>query len=112
MTILKEIRNYVTDHGKEPFEEWLCDIKDKIVRARIRHRLDRLMVGYYGDYKYIGGGICELRLKFGPGYRIYFCEEGQATIVLLCGGDKSTQIVDILRAQRYANELQKKVSNE
>jgi putative addiction module killer protein len=105
MSTEKELRNYVTLNGKEPFEEWLKNIKDKMIRARIRRRLDRLSLGYYGDTKALGDGICELRLSFGAGYRIYFAEIEGCIILLLCGGDKSSQAKDIARAKQYWKAL-------
>jgi putative addiction module killer protein len=105
MIIEKTLLNYIAPNGKEPFEEWLKKIKDKVIRARIRRRLDKLSLGHYGDVKAIEGGIFELRLSFGAGYRIYFAEVEKIIIVLLCGGDKSTQVRDIKRAKEYWQEL-------
>ena len=74
------------------------------VRALVASRLDRLAYGHPGDAKPIGGGVSELRIHLGPGYRIYFCRRGNSVIVLLCGGDKSSQIKDIKAAKRLAKE--------
>ena len=108
MIIEKTLLNYIASNGKEPFEEWLTNIKDKVIRARIRTRLDKLSLGHYGDVKAIEGGVFELRFSFGAGYRIYFGEVDKLIIVLLCGGDKSTQIKDIKRAKGYWQELIKR----
>ena len=108
----KELRNYATPNGKEPFTEWLASIKDNVMRARIKRRLDRLELGYYGDVKCVGEGIFELRLQFGPGYRIYFAEFETITVILLSGGDKSTQHKDIKRAKEYWQELLNRCGNE
>jgi len=92
---------YVTPDGETPFTEWLEALRDIKARAKTRVRLDRLRLGNLGDCKPLGEGISELRIDFGPGYRVYFGQAGSRTIVLLCGGDKSTQKTDIKKAQRY-----------
>jgi putative addiction module killer protein len=99
------LRNYISPSGKVPFVEWINSIKDPVMRHRIRRRLDRLELGHYGEYKILGDGVNELKLAFGPGYRIYFAEEGDIIIVLLAGGDKSTQSKDIKMAKKYWQEL-------
>lgn len=108
----KELRSYITPNGKEPFEDWLLGLKDKITRARIRRRLDRLSEGHYGDVSSVGESVYELRFKFGPGYRIYFGEKEQTIIILLCGGDKSSQINDIKKAKEYWHDLDTRINNE
>jgi len=99
------LRNYKTQSGKVPFSDWLEDLKDPMVRHRIRRRLDRVELGNFGDYKVLDEGVCELRLDFGSGFRIYFAEEGDIIVILLCGGDKSTQDKDIKTAKKYWKEL-------
>ncbi len=99
------LRNYRTPAGKLPFVEWLKNIKDPTTRHRIRRRLDKLELGHYGDYRPLGDGICELKLDFGPGYRIYFAEKDDVIVILLCGGDKSSQEKDIKTAKMYWLEL-------
>jgi putative addiction module killer protein len=89
----------------ETFRKWRTQIKDERARALVASRLDRL--AYYehaGDSASVGQGISELRIHFGSGYRIYFQRRGKKVIVLLCGGDKSTQAKDIKTAKRLANE--------
>lgn len=88
-------------NGKKPIDEWMDSLKDKITIARISERIGRLMVGYYGDYKKIDSQISELRLNFGAGYRIYFSEINKIIVLLICGGDKSTQNKDIKKAKKY-----------
>jgi putative addiction module killer protein len=88
----------------EIFRKWRMRLKDERVRALIASRLDRLAYGNAGDAKLVGRGICELRIDYGPGYRIYFQKRGDTIVVLLCGGDKSTQAKDIKRAKRLAAE--------
>ena len=87
------------------FAKWLDRLKDQRGRLRILARLDRLTVGNIGDVKPVGSGVSELRIAHGPGYRIYFVQRGTVLIILLCGGDKSTQSRDIARAKRMAEEL-------
>src|ERR1700730_15531705 len=95
-----EVRRYQRADGKTPLTEWLDGLRDGQTRARIVARLDRLKVGLLGDWKNVGG-ICELRIDHGPGYRVYYGQEGKTLILLLCGGDKSTQAKDIERAYGY-----------
>lgn len=97
---MKEIRKFRLGNGKEPVEIWL-DSLDKINKIRITKRIDYLQEGYYGDFKIIDKDIKELRFKFGSGYRIYFYETNDIIILLLCGGDKSTQSKDIQKAKEY-----------
>jgi putative addiction module killer protein len=95
----REIRNYLTVDGKNIFDEWLDSLRDRRAKAKIRARLDRVEDGNLGDCKSVGEGIFEFRIDYGPGYRIYFGQEGITIIILLCGGDKSTQKQDIDKAQ-------------
>ena len=88
-------------NGKRPLDDWMESLKDKKTIARISERIGRLMTGYYGDFKRIDNELSELRLKFGAGYRIYFSERNNVIILLLCGGDKSTQSKDIKKAKEY-----------
>lgn len=87
------------------FEAWLSALRDRPARARINIRIDRLGLGNPGDVKPVGGGVSELRIDHGPGYRVYFARRGTALIVLLAGGDKSTQDRDIRTAQGLASKL-------
>ena len=91
MVKAKQLRYYIAANGKSPFAEWLSKFKDHVTRSRIERRLERIGFGNYGDCEPVGSGIYELRLDFGPGYRIYFAEQDNAIVLLLCGGDKSTQ---------------------
>ncbi len=101
LTLIKEIELYTTKMGEQPFGVWLDALKDKMGRYRIKERLDRIALGNMGDCKYLSDGVSELRLDFGPGYRIYFGEEGTKILILLCGGNKSTQKKDIKKAITY-----------
>src|ERR1019366_10808356 len=88
----------------ETFRRWRNRLKDERARVLIASRLDRLAYGNAGDVKPVGLGISELRIDYGPGYRIYFKKLGKTIIILLCGGDKSTQAKDIQTAKRLAAE--------
>lgn len=87
------------------FAEWLGKLRDREARARILVRVRRVSLGNIGDAKSVGGGVFELRLTYGPGYRVYFARKGDAVVILLCGGDKSTQARDIERARAMANDV-------
>ncbi|MFZ4657663.1 MAG: type II toxin-antitoxin system RelE/ParE family toxin [Caldilineaceae bacterium] len=97
---------YADAEGYEPFTDWLMALRDTQGRQRILVRIGRLEQGNYGDVAPVDEGVSELRLFFGPGYRIYFAEEGNTVIILLCGGDKSTQHRDIAQAKVYWKEFQ------
>lgn len=97
----KQIEIYVTKDGRKPFLDWLESLNDREFRCRIKTRLDRVALGNLGDYKYLSDGIYELRTNFGPGYRIYYGTENDRMILLLEGGDKSTQKKDIKKAIAY-----------
>lgn len=102
-----EIRRYRTTASEEPFTEWLSELRDRQARARILARLERLEVGNFGDCKFLRDGVSELRVDWGPGYRVYFGRDGLSVVVLLCGGDKRKQSADIKTAvalwQEYGN---------
>ncbi|MCM8763629.1 MAG: type II toxin-antitoxin system RelE/ParE family toxin [Candidatus Omnitrophica bacterium] len=95
---------YQTLSGKRPFDEWYRKLKEQKVRLLIRKRVNRLAVGHIGDCKALKEGVFELRIDYGPGYRLYFAQEGQELILLLLGGDKSTQEQDICKAKEYYND--------
>jgi putative addiction module killer protein len=97
----KSILNYTTEDGKEPFREWLNSLRDKTTIARIRSRLERVEQGNLGDIKAVGSGVSEFRFTFGSGFRVYFGQDGDSLIILLVGGDKSSQDKDIGLAQVY-----------
>ncbi|MGK7932056.1 MAG: type II toxin-antitoxin system RelE/ParE family toxin [Microcystaceae cyanobacterium] len=95
---------YQDADGNEPFTHWLNSLRDVQGRKRISVRLRRLEQGNYGDCQPIGEGVLELRMFFGPGYRVYFGEVGDTIVLLLCGGDKSSQKKDIETAKVYWRE--------
>ena len=88
------------------FADWLMSLHDRQARARILKRLDRASRGNLGDVAPVGGGISEMRIFYGPGYRIYFVQRGASLVLLLCGGDKSTQSADIARAKALAEGIE------
>lgn len=103
---LRITQTYVTPAGKTPFEAWLLSLKDKRAVARILQRIDRIRLGNFGDCRSVGNGVYELRIHFGPGFRVYFGIVDDQLILLLCGGDKSSQQKDITTAQSYWKEYQ------
>jgi putative addiction module killer protein len=103
-----ELEYYVTNNGRKPFKEWLDNLKDISARAKIRVRLDRVRLGNIGNSRYVGKGVYELKVDYGPGYRIYYAHEGKRIILLLFGGDKSTQEEDIIQAKKFFNEYKQR----
>lgn len=103
-TTPKQVIVYAKENGKEPFTEWLYGLRDVMGRKRILARVSRLQQGNYGDCESVGDGVTELRLFFGAGYRVYFGEKDGQIVVLLCGGDKSTQSKDIEQAKAFWQE--------
>jgi putative addiction module killer protein len=99
-----EIQYYRDPNGRQPFIEWFESIRDKITKQRIDKRLAKLEDGNLGDCRSVGGGVFELRLHFGPGYRIYFRQIENTLVLLLCGGDKKSQQGDIEIAKTYWRE--------
>jgi len=97
----RQIQRYVTPDGRIPFEEWFNSLRNQKVQIKIDARLRRVTQGNLGDYRSIGEGVFELRIDYGPGYRIYFGQLGSTIVLLLCGGDKSTQGQDISIAKMY-----------
>jgi putative addiction module killer protein len=89
----------------ESFVRWLTGLRDRRARARVQVRIDRLALGNPGDVKPVGGGLSEMRIDCGPGYRVYFVERGTAVVILLAGGDKRTQERDIAAARELASNL-------
>lgn len=87
------------------FAKWLSGLRDRQGRAKILARIDRLEEGNPGKTRSVGAGVVEMKIDFGPGYRVYFVQRGDVVIVLLCGGDKSTQDKDIQRAKDLAGQL-------
>ncbi|MGB3976872.1 MAG: type II toxin-antitoxin system RelE/ParE family toxin [bacterium] len=101
---------YVTEDGVNPFREWLEDIDDVVFRARIRVRLNRLRLGNLGDSKSVGGGVFEIRMTMGSGFRIYFGKVQSDVVLLLCGGNKSSRHRDIKKAKEFLQDYKRRIS--
>jgi len=106
-----EIRRYVTAGGRDVIGEWLSNLNDARAQAKIAVRIDRLSLGNLGDRKSLREGVCELRIDWGPGYRIYYAMLERTCVVLLCGGDKRKQRSDIARAVEYLADYKTRMSN-
>jgi putative addiction module killer protein len=98
-----EISRYVTPEGRVPYDDWFYALRDNKIKNIINKRLNRVSLGNWGDYRSLGEGIFELRIDYGPGYRVYFGQVGATIVLLLIGGDKSTQEQDIRHAIKYWN---------
>jgi putative addiction module killer protein len=90
----------------EEFEAWFANLRDRAARARITARIRRLSLGNPGDVRPVGAGVSEMRIDYGPGFRVYFVGRGEALVILLCGGDKKTQERDIKAAVALAKETE------
>ena len=104
----REIQRYITSDGRVPVTEWLDSMRDLKARVRIELRIDRASQGNLGDYRSVGEGVFEFRIDYGPGYRVYFGQSGLSIILILCGGDKSTQNRDINKAKEYWADYEKR----
>ena len=102
------IRHYLTESGKDPFQQWLDELTDQKGRVVVQRRIDRIVNGNFGDHKFCRDGVWELRIDFGPGYRVYYGREGKTIILLLCGGSKRTQSAEINQAVRYWRDYNRK----
>ena len=100
----RELEIYRAPNGRAPYIEWFESIRDLKTITQIESRIDRIKDGNLGDYKPVGDSVFELRFRSGPGYRIYFGQVGNTIVLLLCGGDKSSQRRDIERAKAYWQE--------
>lgn len=99
-----ELRIYTDSEGRAPFERWLDELADRQARAKIRARLARVEAGNLGDCKPLRDGVQELRIDYGPGYRVYLSRQGAVLVLLLCGSDKSDQRREIANAIAYLND--------
>ena len=95
---------YERKSGKRPFWDWLTNLKDRKGKAVIQARLERIELRNFGNCRGVGGGVTELKIDFGAGYRVYFGKQGANVVLLLCGGDKSTQTADIATATKLWKE--------
>ena len=105
-----EIYRYQREDGREPFTEWLDRVPDKVAQARIRIRLRQVQAGNFGDSEPVGEGVMKLRVHVGAGYRVYCGRHGQSVVLLLCGGNKGSQVTDIKRAKELWSEWKRRQS--
>lgn len=103
-----EIRHYVSRAGKDVFDDWLSQLADARAQAKIAARINRLAAGNFGDCRPLRQGVSELRVDWGPGYRVYYAMLGRVCVLLLCGGDKRKQPSDIDRALQYHKDYKER----
>lgn len=103
----KTIKMYQRNDGEIPFTKWITALRDVRGRQKILARVDRARLGNFGDHRSVGDAVIELKVHFGPGYRVYLGQEGESIVILLLGGDKSTQDEDIKQAKVYWKDYQK-----
>ena len=107
-----EILHYLTTAGVDPFDEWFNALRDRQAQARVRARVDRVQRGLFGDCEPVGEGVSELRIDWGPGYRVYFGRAGARIVLLLLGGDKRKQQADIKQAKEYWHDYQERTKTQ
>ncbi len=105
----RDIRVYVDSRGRSPYENWIEGLRDSRIRAIISVRLDRLSQGNPGQHKSLGGGLFELKIDLGPGFRVYYSEMGEFVVLLLCGGDKGSQSKDVSLARFYLEDYRRRM---
>ena len=103
-----EIRHYLTPDGKDIYSEWHAAFRNTKARIAIDRRINRVELGNFGDHKFERDGVWELRIDVGPGYRVYYALSGKQVVLLLCGGDKSTQRADLERACKHWQDWQRR----
>lgn len=108
----QDVQTYETEDGRVPFNTWLEGLRDTKTRAIVRTRINRVRLGNFGDCKSVGSGVLELRIDYGSGYRVYLGQDGERLVILLCGGDKSSQERDIRRAQDYWEDYRRRGNAE
>jgi putative addiction module killer protein len=108
----RAIKKLELQNGLVPFDEWFDSLPDRKMQAAVDARLTRVRAGNFGDCKSVGGGVFELRIALGPGLRVYYGLHGQQVVILLGGGDKSTQARDIRRAQQLWQQFTKHASKK
>ena len=106
-----ELCQYTTASGKVPYADWFTGLKDSKAAARVTARLERVVSGNFGDCKPVGEGVSEIRIDYGPGYRIYFAMIGRECVLLLCGGTKRRQFSDVARAIEYLKDFKRRRVN-
>lgn len=103
-----EIVVYQTIEGIAPFEGWLLKLRDRLAKVHVLRRIQRATLGNFGDQRGLGDGLSELRINHGPGYRVYYTQDGNTIVLLLCAGDKHTQTADIQRAREYRADYERR----
>ena len=103
-----EVLHYLTEDGADLYQDWLDHLRDLRARVAIDRRIDRLINGNFGDYKFCRDGIWELRIDVGPGYRVYYAQADSAIVLLLCGGDKRTQDRDVAQVAACWKDFQRR----
>ncbi len=103
-----QIDHYITAAGVDLFEGWIDSLRDQKAAGKVLARINRLALGNFGDYRALDGGVFELRIDWGPGYRVYAARVGKVVVLLLCGGDKKSQSKDIEDAKAYLQDYQKR----
>ncbi len=107
-----EVRHYLSADGADPFAEWFEVLRDRQAQSRVQVRLDRLERGLFGDVEPCGEGVWELRIDWGPGYRVYHARAGNTVVLLLLGGDKRKQQADIKKAKEYWNDYRERTKTQ
>lgn len=102
-----ELRRYRTAVGHVPYSDWLRGLADSIA-GRVSAYVDRMKSGNFGRSEPVGQGVSELKIDFGPGYRVYYLRDGRTVVILLCGGDKSSQRTDIRQAKDFAADYRRR----
>lgn len=105
-----EVWHYLTASGRNVIGEWMDSLRDADAEARITARIGRLAAGNFGDCRSVGDGVWELRVYWGPGYRVYYTIAGKSVVLLLCAGDKRTQTSDIRRAKGYWKDYKERTA--
>jgi putative addiction module killer protein len=98
------VLEYQTENWRKPYAEWVKGLKDRTGAAIIRSHVTRMELGHFGNHRPVGDGVWEMKIHFGPGYRVYYLHDGERVVILLCGGDKDTQARDIAQAKNYATD--------
>ncbi len=105
-----DIRHYITRAGRDVFDDWVSRLGDARTQAKVMARINRIAAGNFGDCKPLRHGLWELRIDWGPGYRVYYVMLGKSSVLLLCGGDKRRQTSDIERALQYLSDYRERAA--
>ena len=105
-----DVLHYLTASGRDLYQDWLGGLRDMRARVAVQRRVDRMAAGNFGDHAFCRGGVWEMRIDIGAGYRVYYARAGRAAVLLLCAGDKRSQQADITRAVESWQDYQRRVS--